>query len=120
MNESEKAFAERMGTWEVHRKGWPDFLCVDGARTIAVEVKAGNDKLTKEQSEMLVILASLGIDCYVWHPVQGFDLYREGKRPERPRVPVAPQDKYTRVFSDRVMAEHARFRRGLTPVPALA
>lgn len=117
MNKSEEAFVERMEQWEVYRNGWPDFLCVDGGQTIAVEVKSGNGKLTKEQGEMMSVLAASGIDCYVWHPTQGFSLHQQGKLPDRPKVPVTPRDKYTRVFSDRVMAEHRRIllSRVLTP-----
>ncbi|KKL75501.1 hypothetical protein LCGC14_2054250 [marine sediment metagenome] len=38
--EAEDAFA--MEGWELHRNGWPDFLCVVDGRTVAVEVKSGN------------------------------------------------------------------------------
>jgi len=75
---AEDAFVEAAEGWEIHRNGWPDFLCVAGKRAIAVEVKSGNAGLTREQSEVMNVLASSGISCYVWHPSRGLTLYQAG------------------------------------------
>lgn len=103
--------------WEVHRNGWPDFLCVVDGQSIAVEVKSGRGGLSKKQSEMMSILASSGISCYVWHPDCGLTLYQEGRKPKNPmpRVYRAPQDKYPKAFSESAVEEHRRVTsRGLT------
>lgn len=79
-------------------------------RTVAVEVKSGNAHLTKEQCGVMNALASANIDCYTWHPSRGLTLYQRGTQPPLPRMYGAPQDKYTKAFSDKVMAEHRRVR----------
>ena len=101
--------------WEVHRNGWPDFLCVLDGQVMVIEVKSGMGKLSKEQCKVMNVLAFSGISCYVWHPSRGLSLYQEGKRPTLPRMYGAPRDKYPKAFSERVWAEHRRVTdKGLT------
>jgi hypothetical protein len=116
--EAEDAFAQLAERWEVHRNGWPDFLCIVEGQPITVEVKSGNGRLTKEQCEVMNVLASSGISCYVWHPDQGLTLYQQARRPKITKVEttrVVKMEPYSEVFSDRVMEEHRRVTgRGLT------
>lgn len=97
--------------WEVHRVGWPDFLLVADGRTIAVEVKSGNGRLTKEQHEVMGVLALSGIDCYVYHPTKGLVVYRKGTKPKASKAyatRIVPMERYSEAFSQGVMAEHER------------
>lgn len=69
MNNNEAKMAEalrRMG-YVVHRKGWPDFLCVDkhGNRAFALELKCGNDKLSADQKAVHGILIRSGLRVVV-------------------------------------------------------
>ena len=115
---AEDAFVHLAEGWEVHRNGWPDFLCVVEGQPVAVEVKSGNGRLTKEQCEVMNVLASSGISCYVWHPDQGLTLYQQGRRPKVVKTEltrVVEMEPYPRAFSERVMAEHRRVTgKGLT------
>lgn len=50
--------------------GWPDlFMWHTGQhRTIAVELKAQDGRVTPEQAEVLAQLKAAGIETYVWKP----------------------------------------------------
>lgn len=118
--EAEDAFVQAAEGWELHRNGWPDFLCVVDGRTVAVEVKSGKAALTKKQCEVMNVLASADIDCYVWYPSGGLTLYQQGRKPKAPKVYLTRTvsvERYPEGFSDRVMAEHQRVtgRRLTTP-----
>ena len=109
--EAEDAFAHLAEGWEVHRNGWPDFLCVVDGQPIAVEVKSGNGRLTKEQCEVMNVLASSSISCYVWHPDRGLTLYQRGRRPKALKeysTRVVKMERYSEAFSQGVMDEHER------------
>ena len=52
--------------WELHKKGWPDFLCVDErGQVICVEVKSGIASLSLAQREVFAILEAAGIKCFL-------------------------------------------------------
>jgi hypothetical protein len=51
--------------WELHRRGWPDFLAVKDGKLRLIEVKAGKDKLTEEQKRVHELLRSAGLDVEV-------------------------------------------------------
>lgn len=50
--------------------GWPDIYAWHPrqSRTIAVELKSANGKLTAEQHDVLRSLAAAGVETYVWRP----------------------------------------------------
>lgn len=48
--------------------GWPDLILVRGSRMIAAELKAGRNKPTVEQLEVLRKLAAAGAETYLWYP----------------------------------------------------
>lgn len=67
--------------FEVYSRGWPDFLCVkkgwdqqtrtrtdDFVGLMAVEVKAGNDRLSDAQATIHRALRSVGVPVYVLRP----------------------------------------------------
>ena len=74
-NGPERAFEElaRAQSWNVSKRGWPDFICFDSdGRLFVVEVKprlrsrVGKFKMLKrEQMRALDALKALGIPCYV-------------------------------------------------------
>ena len=48
--------------------GWPDLILVRGSRIVAAELKAGRNKPSPEQVDVLAKLAAAGIETYVWWP----------------------------------------------------
>jgi len=74
--------------WNVVHKGWPDFACVRDGNMMFVEVKRyKGEMLKKEQHYILTNLARLGLNCYKWTPVDGF----ERIEPDRPYI--APNER---------------------------
>lgn len=59
-----RLFARKMG---IVRPGWPDFLCVRDGKLVMVEVKGGNDWVSKRQRLTFDVLMRHGIDVYIWH-----------------------------------------------------
>lgn len=51
--------------YEVHNKGWPDFLCVKNNELVGIEVKSGYDETSPSQKKMHELLKRAGIPCYV-------------------------------------------------------
>lgn len=51
----------------VVRPSWPDFLCVEDGKLVLVEVKGGNDWVSKNQRFTFDILMHHGIDVHIWH-----------------------------------------------------
>lgn len=55
--------------WEVHKKGWPDFLVVRDGVIRLIEVKPKRyRKLSKAQSGVAYILRSAGLNVEIWAP----------------------------------------------------
>ena len=74
-NAAEEAFRVAAGRagWLVSKRGWPDFICVKGARFMAVEVKAVRRRtLKREQLKVMELLAGKGVECFRWSPGGGF------------------------------------------------
>src|SRR5258708_18506806 len=73
MNASEALIRDRLrkNGWEVLRNGWPDFMCRRithrTSQFLAVEVKSGNDCLSKEQVRMQAVLREAGIRTCTVH-----------------------------------------------------
>jgi Holliday junction resolvase len=51
--------------FEVLRRGWPDFLVLNGTHGFAIELKIGNDKVSEDQTRMHEALARFGIRVFV-------------------------------------------------------
>lgn len=95
MNESELhliAIAESKG-YVVLRRGWPDFALVrEDEPLFCVEVKSGDQSLSKDQENMIEFLALAGIPTYV---------SRDGEFPDltKPEVKVDSEtDRHTRLI----------------------
>lgn len=59
--------------WEVHKKGWPDFIIKRGNDIRFVEVKRSTQEgLKKHQLVVCKLLTSLGLKVYLWKPATGF------------------------------------------------
>jgi len=68
-------------SWDVVRRGWPDFACFRGEELILVEVKPKRSHLLKRsQYRLMSALTQRGIKCYQWTPDEGF----------KPIVPTMP------------------------------
>lgn len=50
----------------VLRRGWPDFCVIEDKRIFAVEVKSVVDILRPSQRAIMLELARMGIDTYLW------------------------------------------------------
>lgn len=87
----ERAFAEfaRTNGWEIHFRGWPDFLVFADGRIFCVEVKSGKATVHPRQGEMISALRRAGIETLIW---------REGKGFYRPRL-RRRRDKDTPLYS---------------------
>ena len=70
-------YAKAQG-WEVHFRGWPDFLVLADGKWVCVEVKTASATLQSNQSAMIEALRRAGIETLVWRPGKGF---------YRPRLP---------------------------------
>ena len=86
MNSNEQKVAEYLQKkrgFRVIRRGWPDFLCVRQeynkitksytgrfSGIVAVEVKAGKDRLSEDQAIVHAVLKLAGIPTYVLKPEQ--------------------------------------------------
>ena len=85
---SEQKFIDKMVTegWEVHKNGFPDFLCVKDGKTILVEIKGSQrEKLHQHQYEMLELLISCNKpEGFVWVPgipeIIPFREYQNGQK----------------------------------------
>lgn len=64
----ETKFREAAATkgWNVHRRGWPDFVLTTETETLLVEVKSWDDKLSKGQRTLFEAIERLGVKVYVW------------------------------------------------------
>jgi hypothetical protein len=62
----------RQRGWQVTKRGWPDFFCVDTqGRVVVVEVKGPSDRLTWYQATILEALQRAGMPCFVAHVRRG-------------------------------------------------
>lgn len=55
-------------------KGWPDVVMVNGGRILAAELKAAKGQPTKEQVEVLALLAKAGVETHIWRPADFDDI----------------------------------------------
>jgi VRR-NUC domain/Helix-turn-helix domain len=115
--------------YTVYRHGWPDFLAIEGgrARGFGVEVKAGNDKVSRWQEQMHEALRSLGLPVYVVHVddlnrPNWFELRSHGFRTPEPRQQPEPShavfltvEDVARRYNTSVKAIHDRTRRNEIP-----
>jgi hypothetical protein len=68
---AERAFIEWAASrdYAPSKKGWPDFLMMQGQELIAVEVKASqNIPLSPDQDRVTQALLAHGIMCFTWAP----------------------------------------------------
>lgn len=49
-------------------KGFPDLVCVRGARICFIEVKSEEGRVSKAQQKWLEALEASGAETFVWHP----------------------------------------------------
>jgi VRR-NUC domain len=48
--------------------GWPDLVCLRGARFVAAELKSAKGRVRREQREWLDALEVAGVQVFVWRP----------------------------------------------------
>ena len=78
MNLQEEEFKNEFEAngYSVLHRGWPDFLIMKDGVVAGVELKGENDFISPHQQEMLDILSSAGIRCFVchwqWHEVTNY------------------------------------------------
>lgn len=70
----EALFAERAreAGWLISKRGWPDFLMWKDGKIACVEVKKDLQSLRANQKAILEALASYGVPCFTWRPLEGF------------------------------------------------
>ncbi len=49
-------------------KGWPDLILARAPRLVAAELKRRPNVPTADQRRVLAVLASCGVETYVWYP----------------------------------------------------
>jgi len=66
----EKDFVDRAtkAKAKLWRAGWPDFLFELNGQRFGVEVKRGEDRISKTQAAMFRVLELAGLRVYVWSP----------------------------------------------------
>jgi VRR-NUC domain len=71
---TERIFTEhaRSAGWEISKRGWPDFIMWKDGEIACVEVKKDLDRLRDNQLSVLEALASHGVPCFTWRPIEGF------------------------------------------------
>jgi hypothetical protein len=73
-NPVEQEFALRATNkgWTVSKRGWPDFFMWKDGKLACVEVKRDLSPLRANQKAVLEALASYGVPCFTWRPLEGF------------------------------------------------
>jgi hypothetical protein len=71
---TERRFAKsaREAGWTISKRGWPDFIMWKDGKIACVEVKKDLDRLKHNQRLVLKALASYGVPCFTWRPIEGF------------------------------------------------
>lgn len=84
---SEKQFVNkaRRKLIAVHRPSWPDFMLVTDEGLIFVEVKGGEDDVSKNQKRTFDILAKHGHKVFIWREKAPGKLTRWGKHYPTPK-----------------------------------